>query len=167
MNLKIRNDSIDGLGAEEACEQYAHVKTMGDEVEKRRKELREVLIDSMKHKETLTVNGCSVSMSIRERKSVNTELANAMSKKKGVQLGTILYEIIPKSSVPQDVLDLLDQYFSLKEKLEIKPADVEKAVEHGLITDKEGKKLIEIQETPTITVKVDDDVKGQLIQFEN
>ena len=87
-----------------------------------------------------------------------------MCKKKNVEVGKVYYTIRPKNSnIPQKVLESLDKYFVLETNLEVDVKDVQKAVDTGLITQKDYDKIVEENKSSVLYPKVEEGERAKII----
>lgn len=154
------------MSKDELVVDYALTKEISDAASARQKQIRGRLIEVVKGDSTYSADGCTINYSERKNETLDVEAAAKLADKKGIVIGTVYYEITPKKAVPQDVLDAMEQYFSLVKKHEITTKDVEKAVGHGHITQKEAEKLIiKGDPTPVLKATVDGSVVDAVIDL--
>lgn len=153
------------MSPEELVVDYAKNKKMGDVIEDRMQALRQPLIEALDGAGIIEKDGCSVSLSKKIRTTVDESAVDALAKKKGIELGEVYYEIVPKKTIPEKVLKTLDEYFSLKIIRQVDAKVLDKAKDHGLISEKEKDKCLIKTPQPTLTAKVAKDVEAQIIEF--
>lgn len=172
-HLEFNKSNPKDMTGKELALDYAVVKTMADNLTERLKELREPVISAVKRegvvsgekKTILTADdGSSVTLLEKVSKVVDTQVLSAIAQKKSIEIGKIVYTIRPKGSVPKKVLEMLDKYFELEEKIEVTVADVEAALAQQLITKKEFDKIVVEKPIPTLYATVSQDTISKVIK---
>lgn len=103
-----------------------------------------------------TVNS-SLTLENRRRREVDVDFAFQLLKDKKVELGTLVRTITPKGElIPLDALDILDEYFNVHESLEVKAADVDKALAVNVIDKDQYDKLIQSKDSSALKPKLTD-----------
>ena len=154
------------LSFDEVVEDYCELAVIESESKKLMDGHRIRLIDEYDSR-GITVhssNGRILEVRKTARRKVNIEELEKVCKKKNVEVGKVYYTIRPKNSnIPQKVLESLDKYFVLETNLEVDVKDVQKAVDTGLITQKDYEKMVEENKSSALYPKVEEGERAKII----
>lgn len=172
MKLRVEDATLVNKGnIEEVTRTYAELITAAnivdeqvgalkaDVIEMVNKEGNQVTVTTKEYKS----DGFQVRVESKVLSKVDTEELARICKKKKIEIGTSHLQVVPKTkTIPQEVLDTLDQHFVLNNILEASVADIDNAVSVGLITKNDRAKLVQEKPSFAVKVKVEDSFQSAL-----